>query len=120
MKLPRPRPADLSFFLSVVPKTTSVEVRPMFRNDAAFVNGNMFMGLFGSDVFVKLPEEDQRELLKEKGASRFAPMKGRPMSGYVVIPSSWREDTERVMAWVSRSLEWASALPPKAPKRPKR
>ena len=30
----------------------------MFGNLGAFVNGNMFMGLFGADVGVKLTAED--------------------------------------------------------------
>ena len=58
----------------------------MFGNDAAFVNGNLFAGLFGKDLFVRLSEMDQAELLGEKGASRFSPMEGRPMSGYIVVP----------------------------------
>ena len=32
----------------------------MFGNLGAFVNGNMFMGLFGSQVGVKLAETDQQ------------------------------------------------------------
>ncbi len=119
MRIPRPERADVEFFQSLLPEDPSVQVRPMFGNEAAFVKGNMFMGLFGSDLFVRLSEADERELLKEEGASRFAPMKGRPMRGYVVIPSSWRERPEKVMGWVGRSLGWASGLPSKAGKKPK-
>ena len=35
-----------------------VQVTPMFGNVAAFVNGNMFMGVFGADIGVKLSEAD--------------------------------------------------------------
>ena len=34
-----------------------VEVKPMFGQLGAFVNGNMFAGLFGSSIGVKLDEE---------------------------------------------------------------
>jgi hypothetical protein len=31
-----------------------INIKPMFGNLGAFVNGNMFMGLFGSDIGVEL------------------------------------------------------------------
>lgn len=120
MKMPRPDSDDRAFFQSVVPKDPRVQVRPMFGNDAAFVNGNMFTGLFGEELFVRLSEEDQAELLKEKGASRFSPMEGRPMSGYIVVPKAWRANPAKASAWVARSLVWASGLPAKTPKKSKR
>jgi len=39
----------------------------MFGNLGAFVNGNMFMGLFGSDVGVKLPDDARQQLLAQPG-----------------------------------------------------
>ncbi|MDA4134085.1 MAG: TfoX/Sxy family protein [Thaumarchaeota archaeon] len=119
MKMPRPDGDDKAFFRSVLPSDPRVHVRPMFGNDAAFVNGNMFAGLFGKQLFVRLSVEDQAELLAEEGASRFAPMEGRPMSGYVVVPSAWRADPKKVGAWVEKSLAWSSRLPAKVTKRPK-
>ncbi|MDA4114736.1 MAG: TfoX/Sxy family protein [Thaumarchaeota archaeon] len=117
MKMPRPDDEDRAFFRSVLPKDPRIKVRPMFGNDAAFLDGNVFTGLFGTQLFVRLSGEDQEELLREKGASRFSPMKGRPMSGYIVVPDAWRGDPERVSTWVARSLVWASGLPSKVPKR---
>jgi len=119
MKMPRPDSEDKAFFLSVLPKDPGIHVRPMFGNDAAFVNGNMFAGLFGKQLFVRLSAEDQAELLAEKGASRFAPMEGRPMSSYIVVPAAWRTSPKKVGAWVARSLAWSSGLPPKASKKTK-
>jgi len=51
----------------------------MFGNISAFVNGNMFAGLFGNDLFVRLSKESRKELLEKQGASLLEPMKGRPM-----------------------------------------
>jgi TfoX/Sxy family transcriptional regulator of competence genes len=119
MKMPRPDGEDRAFFLSVLPKDLRIHVRPMFGNDAAFVNGNMFTGLFGKELFVRLSVEDQAELLVEEGASRFAPMKGRPMSDYIVVPNAWRSNPKKVGEWVARSLAWSSGLPAKAPKKSK-
>ncbi|MDH5521669.1 MAG: TfoX/Sxy family protein, partial [Acidimicrobiia bacterium] len=48
MQVPKPTDADRERFRSLVPEDPRVEVKPMFGNLGAFVNGNMFMGLFGS------------------------------------------------------------------------
>ena len=54
MQVPKPTEADKDRFRSLVPADPRVEVKPMFGNLGAFVNGNMFMGLFGADIGVKL------------------------------------------------------------------
>lgn len=115
MKIPKPDQASVDLFKSLVPNDLKVTIRPMFGNVSAFVNGNMFFGLFGNDMFVRLSEGDQAELLKNKGASNLEPMKGRPMKDYVVVPKAWKEEPETIRTWVARSLAWSSKLPPKKP-----
>lgn len=66
---PKPDAATLAFFESLVQKSAGAEIRPMFGNVAAFVNGNMFAGVFGSAVFVRLGDDERNELLKEPGAA---------------------------------------------------
>jgi TfoX/Sxy family transcriptional regulator of competence genes len=114
--IPKPDDEAKAFFTSVVPEHPAVTVRPMFGNLSAFVNGNMFMGLYGPDVFVRLPEDD-RETLAAQGGQSFSPMPGRPMKEYVMLPESWREEPDRVREWAGRSLEWAEELPAKQPKK---
>jgi TfoX/Sxy family transcriptional regulator of competence genes len=116
MKIPRPDEDAKEFFKSIIPKDPQVTLRPMFGNLSGFVKGNMFMGLLGKDVFLRLSDQDREELLQVKGASIFEPMKGRPMKEYVVIPSSWREQPALIHTWVSRSLAWARKLPEKKQK----
>jgi TfoX/Sxy family transcriptional regulator of competence genes len=114
---PMPKPDDESkaFFESVVPEHPAVRIRPMFGNVSAFVNGNMFMGLFGPDVFVRLPDAERATLAGE-GGTPFEPMPGRAMREYVVLPAAWRGDPDRVREWAARSLEWAVELPAKQSK----
>jgi len=50
----------------------------MFGNLGAFVNGIMFMGLFGPDMGVKLDDADQRQL-SDAGGGPFG-LTGRPMA----------------------------------------
>jgi TfoX/Sxy family transcriptional regulator of competence genes len=89
----------------------------MFGNLAAFVNGNMSVGLFGEDLMLRLSEPDRAELLKNKGATIFEPMKGRQMKEYVTVPRAWLSSPAKLKPWVDRSLEWAMKLPPKKPKK---
>ena len=113
MSFPKADEQSRAFFDSLVPHDARVQSRSMFGNRAAFVNGNMFLALFGSQVAVRLSEEDRSELLRQKGASAFEPMPGRPMKEYVVLPEAWRTSPRKAKDWVDRSLAWAGKLPPK-------
>jgi TfoX/Sxy family transcriptional regulator of competence genes len=117
MKIPHADDDSKEFLRSILPNDPRITIRPMFGNISAFINGNMFTGLFGNDLFVRLSEESRRELLETKGASLLEPMKGKPMKEYVVIPKAWRNQHETVRIWVTRSLDWASKLPPKKTKK---
>ncbi|MFL5737056.1 MAG: TfoX/Sxy family protein [Actinomycetota bacterium] len=113
IKMPKLDADARAFFESVVPERPDVQIRPMFGQLSAFVNGNMFMGVFGTDVFVRLSEDDGDVLLKAGGRA-FEPMKGRPMRGYVILPDAWQRHRGKVNEWAGRSLDWAEELPPKA------
>jgi TfoX N-terminal domain len=113
MKIPKPDDDDRARFHELVPEAPGVEVKPMFGNLGAFVNGNMFMGLFGSDVGIKLAEDDRERLLAEPGAGPFGPAE-RPMAGYVTLPAGWPADTAR--PWIGRALDYVGGLPPKVRK----
>ena len=116
--MPKPTEADKDYFRSIVPDDPRVEIKPMFGNLAAFVNGNMFMGLFGSDVGVRLPEAERASLLEIEGAGPFGPEE-RPMGEYVALPPVWRDEAERAAEWSERALDHIAALPPKV-KKPKK
>jgi TfoX/Sxy family transcriptional regulator of competence genes len=89
----------------------------MFGNLAAFVNGNMFCGLFGDGLFVRLPEDERAALLLEPGAGMLEPMAGRPLREYVVLPRAWQAQPELLREWLRRGLTWTASLPVRAPKR---
>lgn len=120
MIIPRPDEKSKDFFRAILPDDPRVTIRPMFGNISAFVNGNMFAGLFGNDLFLRLSEESRQELLSNKGASLLEPMKGKPMKEYIVIPQTWKNKPETVRQWLSRSLDWTSKLPPKKTKKTSR
>ncbi len=115
MEMPKPTDADKDAFRSLVPDDPAVEVKPMFGQLAAFVNGNMFMGLFGSDVGVKLEAGDRDDLLAVEGAGPFGPAE-RPMSGYVTLPGRWLSSPGEADPWIEKALAYGASMPPKVAK----
>jgi TfoX/Sxy family transcriptional regulator of competence genes len=113
LKIAHSSEASEKFFRSVLPSDSKIKIRPMFGNLSGFVNGNMFTGVYGEDVFVRLSEKNREDLLKIKGTSLFEPMKGRKMKDYVVFPKGWREKPEMIRTWIVKSLDDISKLPPK-------
>lgn len=111
MQMPKASDADKQRFRELIEPMHSevyaVDVKPMFGQLAAFVNGNMFAGLYGDAIGVKLNETDAQELAAI-GGGPFGPPE-RPMGGYVTIPAS--ADAEH---WIARSLGFIASLPPKA------
>ena len=116
MKIPKPSDDHRAYFKSIVPDASGVETKPMFGNLAAFVNGNMFMGLFGPAIGLRLAEADRDKLASEPGAGAFGPPE-RPMKEYATMPPAWRDDKAKTTAWVDKALAHASTLPPKAKKK---
>ena len=115
MTMPKPSEPAKAAFHKLVPPDPAVSTRPMFGNLSAFVNGNMFCGLFGDDLFVRVSEGDQAKIRKQ-GGKAFEPMPGRAMTGYVVVPAGWQKKSEATRAWIANALSWAKALPPKGAK----
>jgi TfoX/Sxy family transcriptional regulator of competence genes len=116
MKMPKPTEEVKDLFRSLLPEAPGVTQRPMFGQLAGFVNGNMFLCLFGDRIAVKVSEPDAAELLQIEGAEPFVPMAGRPMRGYVTLPKAWHQQPEKSEEWVARSLAFVSSLPAKQPK----
>jgi len=115
MDIPKPAEADREFFRSLIPEHPDVEVKPMFGNLGAFVHGNMFAGLFGPNVGVRLDDGARDELLSVAGTGPFGPAE-RPMGGYVSLPPSWRDTPDVAAGWVDRALSHVGSLPPKIKK----
>jgi TfoX/Sxy family transcriptional regulator of competence genes len=116
LKMPKADKDAEAYLKKLLPADSRIAVKPMFGQASAFLNGNMFAGTFGKQVFVRLSEEDVAVLMKEKGASYFAPIEGRQMKGYVVFPSSWTREPAKARPWVAKSLDWVGAMPPKKKK----
>jgi len=118
MEITKASKQDKEFFRSLLPDAADVEIKPMFGNIGAFVHGNMFAGLFGAAVGVRLNEADQAELAGFEGSGPFGPAE-RAMGGYLSLPQAWRAEPETAAGWVAKAFAHVSSMPAKV-KKPKK
>ncbi len=114
--MPKPSEEAKAAFSRLVPDQPAVTLKPMFGQLSAFVNGNMFCGIFGEELMVRLPEQEI-ETVKKQGGRDFEPMAGHKMSGYVIVPGDWRTKPAPAVALIKKALAHASSMPAKAPKK---
>jgi TfoX/Sxy family transcriptional regulator of competence genes len=116
VQLPKPDPAAARLLEELTPKGRGVTSKKMFGQPAAFVNGNLFLGVFGDRIFLRLSKEDRIEAARTPGFVPFEPMPGRPMKAYFVVPDAVLRDRPRCRTWVARALDFVSGLPPRTAK----
>ena len=100
-------------FESTIGEIDGLERRKMFGEMAGFVGGNLVTGLHAGRWFVRLPEDSRAEALALDGAQLFAPMPGRPMKEYVVLPPSVLDDSAALTPWLDLAVAYGRSLPPK-------
>ncbi len=116
MKMPRPSEEAKAAFSKLVADEPAVTLKPMFGQLSAFVNGNMFCGIFGEELLVRLPEAEIAAVTKQGGRD-FEPTAGHKMGGYVIVPGDWRAKPAPAVALIKRALAHARAMPAKAAKK---
>ena len=90
--------------------------KKMFGYPCCVAGGHMFASLFEDCLVLRLSDDSQAELLETHEAVRqFEPRAGRPMTGFVAVPSPLAHD-DAIEAWVVTAYDQAAALPPKAAK----
>jgi TfoX/Sxy family transcriptional regulator of competence genes len=97
-------------------KGIDCERRKMFGYSVAFINGNMFAGVFADRLFFRIKTEDQAAMkAAEKGLRDFEPMSGRRMKEYLEIDAE-AADPSSLQELVTIAERNARALPAKAKK----
>ena len=112
--MPKPSEEAKAAFARVVPDEPAVTLKPMFGQMSAFVNGNMFCGIYGEELVVRLPPAEI-EAVKNQGGRDFEPVAGHKMGGYVVVPGNWR--VKAPAALIKRALEVTRKMPAKVAKK---
>jgi TfoX/Sxy family transcriptional regulator of competence genes len=87
--------------------------RKMFGYPALFVGGNLVTGLFADGWMIRLDPDSLAELLALPGAGPFAPMPGRTMKGYGMLPPAVVADDDALDAWLGRAIAFGKTLPAK-------
>jgi len=108
-----PPPDLIERFAAALPAHPDIVRKPMFGYPAAFAHGNMVCGLFRDAVVVRLGKEGASRAISEDRAEQFAPMPGRAMTGYVLVPAADARDAKGLAAWLQRALEFTLTLPKK-------
>jgi TfoX/Sxy family transcriptional regulator of competence genes len=111
-------PQELVDFIMEKMKGKNCDYKKMFGYPTYFVNGNMFVGVHGDKLFLRLSDADIAEISRScDGVSAFEPMPGRAMKGYVVLPKTVYSDDKTFAEWLDKSIKYTSALPAKKGKR---
>lgn len=99
---------------------TGLSERRMFGSDGLFANGYAFAIVWDGRIVLKIADETDCEgLLKVSGANPFNPMgKGKGMSGWIVVPESFHDDSDELRHWARLAYRHICMLPPKSGKKP--
>jgi TfoX/Sxy family transcriptional regulator of competence genes len=110
-------PAELVDFIMDKMKDKNCDYKKMFGYPVFFFNGNMFVGVHGNKLFLRLSDADTAEMMKEcKDVVAFEPMPGHAMKGYVVLPKPVYFDDKLFAEYLDKSINYVSNLPPKKKK----
>jgi TfoX/Sxy family transcriptional regulator of competence genes len=111
-------PQELVDFIMDKMKNKNCDYKKMFGYPAYFSNGNMFVGVHGDKLFLRLSEADAAEIKKDyPDVTAFEPMPGRAMKGYVILPKSLYSDDTAFTEWLNKSMNYTAELPPKKAKK---
>ena len=108
----KPDQALIGLYEEIASQLAGIEKSKMFGCPCAFVNGNMFFGVFQDQLFLRMGEKEKQELNATFPVEPFSPM-GRMMKGYVLIPLALRSDPARLLNLVQGNLHPCTCAPAK-------
>jgi TfoX/Sxy family transcriptional regulator of competence genes len=97
---------------AIVGRRSGVSEKKMFGSLAFLVGGNMFCGVVGGDLLVRVGPAAYEATLARPHA-RQMDFTGRPMKGIVYIAREGIASADDLRAWVGQGLKFGRSLPPK-------
>jgi len=97
---------------TIGPRPDVVEIR-MFGGLAFVLNGNMSVGVIGSELMVRVGPDAYEDALALPHA-RLMDFTGKPLRGFVYVAAEGFRKRGDMQRWVERGLRFAASLPPKA------
>lgn len=98
-----------------VGKRAGVTEKEMFGGLALLLHGNMFIGILGADLMVRVGPKAHDECVKQPGA-RPMDFTGKPMKGYLFVGPQATSTAAAIKPWVGRTIAFVETLPKKAAK----
>jgi TfoX/Sxy family transcriptional regulator of competence genes len=117
MKWEKPSQRILDLFDHYVPQEEFIERRKMFGLPCAFINNNMFIGIYKQTLFLRLSNEDRSMMLTLPQATPFEPRPGRIMKEYIVISPKSLYNENWMTDLITKSITYVQSLPPKEKKK---
>jgi len=101
-------------------EVADVTEQKMFGGLAFLVGGHMAVAASGrGGLMVRVDPERSDRLVSTTAATRMV-MQGREMDGWLRVDAEHVRTTRQLSVWVRRGAAYASSLPPKPPKKPRR
>jgi TfoX/Sxy family transcriptional regulator of competence genes len=97
---------------AIVRGRAGVSEKKMFGGLAFLVGGDMFCGVVGSDLMVRVGP-DAYEAALARPHARQMDFTGRPMKGLVYVSPAGIASADELRAWVDQGFRFGRSLPPK-------
>ena len=88
--------------------------RKMFGGLCLMLHGNMFAGIIGDELMLRVGKDNFAALLAQP-AARPMDFTGKPMDGYLYVSPNGFADDDDLQRWMDRALDFVETLPPKQP-----
>lgn len=93
-------------------KRGGIAEKRMFGGVAFLLNGNMSVGLHGTELIVRVDPDEGEQALTEPNVRRFD-LTGRPMKGWLLVAPGGLATDRELRRWVDAGVKFAASLPPK-------
>ena len=97
---------------AVVEGRDDINEKPMFGGLCMLAHGNMFAGIQGETLMVRVGKDAHDEAMGKPHA-RIMDFSGRPMRGYVYVDSPGIATEAQLREWIELSLAFVDMLPAK-------
>lgn len=97
---------------SVLARRRGVSEKKMFGGLTFLVRGNMFCGVVGSDLMVRVGASAYEQALSRPHV-REMDFTGRPLQGMVYVGATGVRTAKQLQSWIDRGLRFARSLPAK-------
>lgn len=96
----------------VVAERDDIDEKPMFGGLCLLAHGNMFAGVLGETLMLRVGP-DRHDQALERPHARIMDFTGRPMRGYVYVDPPGIATEADLRDWVELSLVFVDTLPAK-------